>query len=235
MASQRQAMGTPVLMHTGDHRDAIHSFLASKGLIPNDSWLDEFLSQPRNSVPVSSLQQTALYRLLATDLTKSTRATSINLFPSRVADPSIVEQRIPGPVITQLLDIEDIGSSAWSQIETIESRERGETTRGNQVIRTLPDENGETSTSKSRGPHKLLLQDSAGTKVYAFEMRSVDKVELGCAIGLKLSLRNFIVARGMLLLDPTNTTVLGGRIEEADRAWQASRKQRLLSKITNND
>lgn len=234
MAAQRQAMSEPVAIPSNDQRAAILSFLASRGLKPTTSWLNDLLHQPRTNVPLSSLQQTALYRLLLTDLTTTLETSPSNLFPTGAADPSIVEQRIPGPVVVQLLDIEDIGSSAWSQVEAIESQERGETTRGNQVIRTLPDENDETptTTSRSRGPHKLLLQDPAGTRVYAFEIKPIDKIELGCAIGLKLSLKDFTIARGMLLLEPTSTTVLGGKIESADQAWQAGRKQKLQQKIT---
>ncbi|QIX00192.1 hypothetical protein AMS68_005709 [Peltaster fructicola] len=231
MATQRQIMSEPVATQRSDQKDAVVNFLATKCLVPTSAWLDDFLQQPRSSVPLSSLQQTALYRLLTTDLTVSTQRSPSSLLPAQVAQSSIVELQVPGPIIVQLLDIEDIGSSAWSQIETIESQERGETTRGNQVIRTLPDENGEAATTKSRGPHKLTLQDAAGTKVYAFQMQPIAKIELGCAIGLKLSLKNIVVARGILLLNPSNTVVLGGKIEAADRAWHAGRKQRLQQKI----
>lgn len=44
-------------------------------------------------------------------------------------------------------------------------------------------------------------------------------------------LKNVIVARGLLLLTPANTTFLGGKIEVMNQEWLASRKQTLLAAI----
>ncbi|KAI5293671.1 hypothetical protein KEM55_006900, partial [Ascosphaera atra] len=50
----------------------------------------------------------------------------------------------------------------------------------------------------------------------------------GMKIGMKLVLRDILVARGMALLEPRNVTVLGGKIEAKDKAWREGRKETLL-------
>lgn len=210
--------------------------LADKNLVPTTSWLDSFIDQTKDQANITALQQTARFRLLATDLTVSVQR--LFVFPPNTADPGVAEKRLAGPVLTQLIDLEDIGTSVWSQIEAIEAHERGETTRGNQIIRAERDEDGELNTGpppKSRGPHKLLLEDAAGTKVYAFEMTPINGIEIGCSMGMKLLLKDVTVARGVIMLRPDNVTVLGGKIEAHDRAWQTGRKQRLQRKIAQND
>ena len=43
-------------------------------------------------------------------------------------------------------------------------------------------------------------------------------------IGTKITLRDVTVARGVLLLEPKSTTVLGGKIEELHKEWKEARK-----------
>src|SRR5262249_45348790 len=73
------------------------------------------------------------------------------------------------PVVVQLVDIWDIGSSRVDTLERIEMAERGEVRKGHEVIRVPPegsDEQGRAmsgggvSSPKSIGPHKLLLEDA---------------------------------------------------------------------------
>lgn len=150
----------------------------------------------------------------------------------------------------QVLDIEDIGSSLWSQVEAIERVERGEAIRGREIVRTV--NVGEDSEDRanshnnsnnnnagvnngngnSYGPHRLILQDAAGTRTVGIELKRISDISIGkLSIGAKLILRNATVARGMVLLTPDCASVLGGKIESMDRAWKESRKARLLAKI----
>ena len=136
----------------------------------------------------------------------------------------------------QVLDIEDIGRSRWSQLEAIEAAERGETTKGREVIRVVAGEEGlsepEAGTEKGGGPHKLLLQDTRGAKVYGFEVRPVERVGLGTTgIGMKMVLRDVVVARGMVLLEPGGVVVLGGKIEGLHRVWKEGRKKGLREAV----
>lgn len=225
---------------------------------------------------LSILRSTAATRLLVSDFTTSLTASQPQLQPSTplparpgesfssgsssnwllpagVANPALQELRLPGPIPVQVLDIEDIGSSAWSQVEAIEKVERGETTRGRQIIRTVnrdeggditvaPDQSGtprgdsgsgsSSGLGSSSGPHRLVLQDAKGTRVAAIELRSLGSIAVGATpIGMKMVLRNAMVARGLVLLEPACVTILGGRIDSLDKKWRATRKASLLARL----
>jgi RecQ-mediated genome instability protein 1 len=208
----------------------ISSHLTSKGLSPTQSWINSFLSTQRTSVPLPALKQTALFRLVQTDITTTLQKSATSTFPSGIHDASIRERRLPGPLPVQVLDIEDIGRSRWSQVEALEAEERGETTKGREIIRVVPgdQEDSATPTSQStHGPHKLTLQDAQGTSVYGMELTSVSGVGMNMNIGAKLVLQDVLVARGVLLLEPRSVTVLSGKIDELHKKWKEKRKETL--------
>lgn len=140
----------------------------------------------------------------------------------------------------QVLGVEDISKSRWSQVEEIEAFERGETTKGREIIRVVPPDERDAGAGTqgqgqdglpehgSGGTHKLLLQDVKGQTVYALELRKVDKVGLGMGIGCKLMLKGPTVARGMVLLEPRTCVVLGGKVEVLHKAWLEGRKRELI-------
>ena len=150
-----------------------------------------------------------------------------------MSDPNVKDLRIPGPVPVQVLDIEDVGRSRWSQVEAIEMEERGETRKGHEVIRVVSDDDQDNSdpnppAPSGGGPHKLLLQDAKGTRVFAFEMESVEGVSVGSlSIGAKMVLKDVVVARGVVLLTARCTTVLGGKVDVWDKKWKDERKGKL--------
>ncbi|KAI5286618.1 hypothetical protein KEM52_001925, partial [Ascosphaera acerosa] len=200
-------------------------------------------------------------------------------------DVRVKETTLRGPVTVQVVDVTDIGHGAWAQVERLEMVERGETTRGREVIRTISrDESGETGTAgttntgtpamlptpaataaattaptsaaagesgsgsgSGSGPHRLVLQDGAGTLLPAFEAQPVPALALdgpAMRIGMRLVLTGVTVARGLALLEPRNVRVLqpadggdGDADADAgarDRAWRAARKQRLLQRLAEN-
>lgn len=216
---------------------AVKTFLDSKGLSATQAWIDSFVSSTRQGTPIAALQKTALFRILASDLTASIKPTPTNTLPPNALNPTVKELRVPDGIPVQVLDIQDIGRSAWSQVEAIEAQERGETTKGREVIRVVPGEeadparDGTAPIIKSNGPHKLLLQDAKGTKIYAFEITDVDGVDLNLGIGAKLILKNMTIARGVVLLDPNSTQLLGGKVDVWDKAWRAARKDSLKAKV----
>ena len=139
----------------------------------------------------------------------------------------------------QVLDITDIGSSLSAQLEETEMVARGEA-RGShrhEVVRavTLPsttsDEDDAPAGSKSRGPHKFLLQDARGTVVWGFEMEALGGGEMGIGIGGKMVLRGAVVARGCVLLEKGVVQVLGGKVEGWEREWKAGREGRLRREV----
>lgn len=211
----------------------IKAFLSAKGITPTAAWMEAFLPAIRPNIPVANLQRTALFRILATDLITSVQATSV--FPANVSDPQTQEVKLPGPIVVQVLDIEDIGHSRWSQVENIEAHERGEMTKGREIVRVVPDENNSDphqapDSTASAGPHKLLLQDAKGTNVYAFEMNTIQGIGVQMSIGSKMVLRNVTVARGAALLEPKGVEILGGKVEAWDRVWRSERKSELKRK-----
>ncbi|KNG90007.1 putative RecQ-mediated genome instability protein [Aspergillus nomiae NRRL 13137] len=125
--------------------------LSSKSLPVSAAWLSNFIDSTahQRNVPLSALTQTALFRILASDFrdSLSTRTPS-SLLPVDVLDPTVQERRLQSLIPVQVLDIEDIGASLWSQVEAIERVERGEAIRGREIVRTInvdadPEQNAE--------------------------------------------------------------------------------------------
>ncbi len=157
-------------------------------------------------------------------------------------DPSNKEMVIRGPALLQVLEVEDIGKSRWGHIEAIEAMERCEKTKGKEIIRDIPSEDGENAeggggggsvpqNNRKGGPHKLLLEDWKGRRIYGMELSEVPKIEVNMAIGCKIVVRNLVVARGMALLEPGNTEVLGGEVKELNETWKRDRKKILSDGI----
>lgn len=153
------------------------------------------------------------------------------------------ERRLTGSIPVQVLDIEDIGTSIWSQVEAIERVERGEAVRGREIVRTVnvgsdegdggANSGANPNPNENNGPHRLILQDAKGTKAVGIEMTGINGIGIGkLPIGGKLLLRNATVARGMVLLTPESVLLLGGKIEAMDQAWKTDRKARLLERVT---
>jgi RecQ-mediated genome instability protein 1 len=235
MAAQRQMSATA---SNPDIALALTNYLTSKDLPPKQEWIRAFIPTIKSSTPILALQKTALFRLLAADITTAVQSSPSTTFSPGIADPAIKEQWLPGPVVVQVLDVEDIGRSRWSQVEALEAQERGETTKGREVVRVLPEEGtagpdapqAPGAQAKSAGPHKLLLQDAKGTKAYALELKNVQGVDVAMSIGTKLVLKDVSVARGVIMLEPRCVEVLGGKVDAWDRKWREERKKVLKEK-----
>lgn len=81
--------------------------------------------------------------------------------------------------------------------------------------------------------HKLVVQDCKGQKVHAIELKRVERLVVGkTMIGEKILLKaGTIVARGVVLLDPAQCVVLGGKVEAWHRAWVEGRLARLREAV----
>lgn len=206
--------------------------LSSRQLYPSAAWLQSFVSSTRPNTPLSALKQTALFRLLATDITTSLQQPPHTLFPQDILNAKIQSRVVAGPIICQVLDIENIGLSRWAQVEQIEANERGETTKGREIIRVVEDENEARavgSAVQSKGPLKLLLQDAKGTKIYAVDLRGIEGIKDSMTMGTKMLLRDIDVRRAVAMLEPGNVQVIGGKMEALDKAWKEGRKERLMN------
>lgn len=131
-------------------------------------------------------------------------------------------------------------------MEAIERVERGEAIRGREIVRTVnvgedseaaaaennSNQNAGGGGGDSNGPHRLILQDAAGTRAVGLEFAKVNGIGLGkLAIGAKVVVRDVTVARGLVMLTPESCVVLGGKIEGLDVQWREGRKERLLGRI----
>ncbi|KAL8771782.1 MAG: hypothetical protein Q9209_002973 [Squamulea sp. 1 TL-2023] len=210
----------------------------TKGLYPTQQWLTAFLNTQKTTTPLPALTQTALFRLLSSDITTSLTADGPQCLPPDIHNVNVKECRLQGPIVVQLLGIEDMSKSRWEQIEAIEALERGEGTKGREIIRVTATEDDNDSGvvgNKGGGPHKLSLQDARGTGVYGIELKVIKGVGLGMSIGCKIALRNAVVARGVILMEPANTTILGGKIEALHKAWKENRKAELKAAIEGSE
>ena len=211
-------------MASSNISEAIKSHLINRSLHPTESWLNALLQTLKSTQPLPALKATALHRLLATDITTSLQPLPSSVFPADIHDGIIQSRTLPGPIVTQLVSVEDIARSRHSQLEAIESYERGETTKGREIIRVVEGEVGEPEVG---GMHKLLLQDANGVGVYAVEMESLDGVGLSMQLGSKILLNDVMVARAVCLLEKRNVTLLGGKVDEWQRQSKERRKEAL--------
>jgi RecQ-mediated genome instability protein 1 len=227
----------------------ISNSLTAQGLPkPHAVFLSNLLTPPpgRALPPLNSLIATGKHRLLSSDITSANILDHSNLsFPANINDSSVKETILTGHMFVQVLSVEDLSKSRWEQIEAIEAIERGETTRGRELIRVVATEEGENglaaatqiggrpggSQKTNAGPHRLALQDMKGQRVYAIELKAVEQVGMGMSIGSKMMLKEPVVARGVVLLQPEIASVLGGKIEPLHKAWLENRKSDLMAYI----
>ncbi|KAL6804384.1 hypothetical protein J3E68DRAFT_204746 [Trichoderma sp. SZMC 28012] len=231
--------------------------ILAQSLPPPSQTLLTTLTSRSPPPPIPSLLATAKARLLASDLTNTSGTVvdpSMPSFPPNIDSATVQESTIPQNTHVQVLDIENLSLSRWEQVEELEAIERGERTRGRQVIRVTDEENGEADmssssagqTQASRGGaggnaasgganavHRLVLQDGRGKKVFAVELKRISGIGIGKThIGEKILLRaGAVVARGTVLLTPETCTLLGGKIDAWHEAWMEGRLARLRESV----
>ncbi|KAI5793767.1 hypothetical protein DFH27DRAFT_613130 [Peziza echinospora] len=217
------------------------------------SYLTSILPPPPHP-PLASLLASLRFRILASDLSDilDTAHPSAHLFPT-TSSATAKSTTLQGPIATQIVDVWDVGSSVLEQLEALEQKERGEYKRGMEVIRVVPEEAVGAGTQATQGgggggraasgggapaggglgPYKLLLEDAAGTRMYAFELERIPGIEIGgrMKIGAKVILKNVLIARELLLLQPSTATLLGGGVTEWNNRWNEERMDRLKKAI----
>ncbi|TFB07262.1 RecQ-mediated genome instability protein 1 [Trichoderma ghanense] len=236
--------------------------ILSLSLPPPSSTLLTTLTTSRSPPPpIQSLVATAKARLLASDLTSSSLVDpSMPTLPPDIDSAAVAETKLAQNVHVQVLDVENLSASRWEQVEELEAIERGERTRGRQVIRVTAEEDGENeagdssftmqastraattggagggTTSSGGGAnavHRLVLQDRQGKRVYAVELKRVQGIAVGkTLIGEKMMLRaGAVVARGTVLLAPETCVLLGGKVDAWHEAWLEGRLARLRESV----
>lgn len=192
---------------------------------------------------------TAKTRLLASDLTTPglLDPTQVPQIILPVVDVTVKHTTLRTDVYAQVLDVEDLSRSRWDQAEALEAVERGEFTRGREIIRLTSAEDGDeaeqtqqTTTapqqqqnSNKNITHRLTLQDCKGTRIYALELARILKIGTGSTnIGEKIWLKQgTVIARGVVMLDPNMCEMLGGKVEAWHKAWTEGRLVRLREAV----
>jgi RecQ-mediated genome instability protein 1 len=139
-----------------------------------------------------------------------------------------------------VLDVENLSRSRWEQVEELEALERGEGTRGREVVRVEATPAGGNEDvgvvvagGGDKATHRLVLQDCAGQRVFAVELGRVERVGVGrTSIGEKMMLKKGTkIARGVVLLEPEMCQVIGGKVEEWHREWVKERLGKLKGAV----
>ncbi|RFU80763.1 mediated genome instability rmi1 [Trichoderma arundinaceum] len=227
---------------------------------PSQSFLTTLTTARTPPPPIPSLLATAKARLLASDLTNSTSSAiidpSIPVFPPNIDSATVKEVKLTQNIHVQVLDIENLSLSRWEQVEELEAIERGERTRGRQVIRVVASEDGDTeaennaagqtqasrtgaaatgaaSSGGANAVHRLVLQDRQGKRVFAVELKRINGIGIGKThIGEKMLLKTgTVVARGTVLLAPETCSLLGGKIDAWHDTWMEGRLARLKESV----
>lgn len=204
--------------------------LASQSLpVLHHDFLTAILASSSRSQPIVALVATVKHRLLSSDISGHTSpvlATTCPGLPSNLGDRHVKTR---------------------DQIDLLEAERKGETKKGREIIRIVPDVEQEPATAatqsldrptadqkKEKGPFRLILQDSKGKRALAYEIKMTNNIgypstmSIGCKLWLRKGCK---VARGVLLLEPTTIGIIGGKIETMDREWRIQREDRLRSSL----
>lgn len=208
--------------------------------------------------PLPALLATVKTRFLAADLTNPVLFGAPSpAFPPNSSNPAVGEVRLTWDIPVQVLDIENLSTSKWDQVEELEAIVRGEQTRGRKIIRlptgdeedgpAIDDQGTQATVLQSRGAsaavaapavsksstHRLVLQDCKGQKLYGLELKRIDRIGIGTLnIGEKIILKKgAVLARGTVLLEPATCTILGGKIEAWQKDWVEGRLARLREAV----
>ncbi|KAK1831258.1 hypothetical protein QBC39DRAFT_408615 [Podospora conica] len=211
--------------------------------LPSLPWLQHNVLPTRNPPPpLASLLATARTRLLALDLTTpgliDAAYAAAHQLPRAQINHAEVDgvARLQRDVVVQVLDVENLSRSRWEQVEELEALERGEGTRGREVVRVEATPAGDEdlpTAGDSKATHRLVLQDCVGQRVFAVELARVERVGVGrTSIGEKMMLKKGTkIARGVVLLEGGLCQVIGGKVEEWHKEWTKERVAKLKGAV----
>ncbi|KXH27263.1 RecQ mediated genome instability protein Rmi1 [Colletotrichum nymphaeae SA-01] len=243
-----------------DYTSKIRSALQTQSFpTPSLPWTTTLTSRVPTP-PLPSLIATAKARLLASDLTTPGLLDPSTTASLPTTNPELPELVLQRDVPCQVLDVENLSLSRWEQVEELEAVARGEQTTGRRVVRLAAateepeydniDEGGgggggaaavgagsratqPQQQQRRNATHRLVLQDFKGNKIYALELRRIDKIGIESTnIGEKIVLKKgTVVARGTMLLEPDKCVMLGGKVDAWQKAWIEGRMARLKEAV----
>ncbi|CAG8624879.1 10351_t:CDS:2 [Dentiscutata heterogama] len=169
-----------------------------------DTWLQQRLPYSENAnLDNQRLYQTIYNEFLDSDLNKSMEPH----LPPLIEDKHKIIIGEHQPIILQIADIFEVGVSAQSLLDVVNSYLSGSVKQGHKY-NDLSDRQYE-SIQFPRGMLKFQLTDGYQS-VDAIEYKPLSNLNLLTPIGIKISVSKALILRGVLLLGPENVTVLGG-------------------------
>lgn len=172
---------------------------SSSGLASNTS-SQTISGSTLSPVSVEQAAETILERVLREDL----RVCSVGTLPPHIH--KLHKEILPGPYLVQVEEILDIGSSSSSNNNNTIN------TTTNNTLNSMEDDTNTTSSSYTRRCLKLALADGSIQQIYGIEYTVLKDLSIHSYAGIKLLLKNIEIRRGLLLLTPSNTLVLGGSV-----------------------
>ena len=132
-------------------------------------------------------------------------------------------------LVLQINALEDVSQSLYSQLDKENTQTRQmvieptqEATQANNNTAAMP-----VMTNLSKRLLRLTLSDGH-VEMPAMELRPIPELSIHTPIGTKLLIKNAMVQRGMVLLQPENVQVLGGRIKKFEHQdYQYRLRERL--------
>ncbi|PIA33840.1 hypothetical protein AQUCO_04000129v1 [Aquilegia coerulea] len=181
----------------------IADFLRNLGLNVRKEWLDSCISLLNNSVPgfsnltVAGKAELCFGQFLFSDMNVSAAAAGAGVLPDNVHSLHLVH--LPGPFVLQVDEIVNI-------------------------TRPLRDRYQNAAAGHNRCL-KLSMTDGV-QRVFGIEYRPIKNLDVLAPAGLKVSIHNVHVRRGLLVLVPEVLEVLGGLVEDLDAA-----RKRLVHEV----
>ncbi|CAG8697053.1 7287_t:CDS:2, partial [Cetraspora pellucida] len=173
-----------------------------------DTWLQQRLLRPENT----NLDNKQLYQAIYNEFLDSDLNKSVNPhLPPLIEDMHKIIIGEHRPIILQIADIFEVGVSAQSLLDVVNSYLSGSVKQGHKY-NDISDKQYE-SIKFPRGMLKFQLTDGYQS-VDAIEYKPLSNLNLLTPIGIKISVSKALVLRGVLLLGPENATVLGGFTDE---------------------
>ncbi|KAG4300993.1 hypothetical protein PCANB_002670 [Pneumocystis canis] len=197
-------------------------YFESKSLYVHSYWIEEILNQINVSFfNDEELEQQIMKCLLNSDIKKI--LTLKSCLPKNVFD--LHNCVLLGPYCLQVIQIQDIGFSLLEQLEYLEKFEDNGRLKAFNIIKEEPitdDDNNNIENDKNKTVKKmfkLLLEDASGCCIWAIEHKPIQEIHLKMNIGSKILLKNILILRGVLMLNPMNITFLGGKIDELNKNY----------------
>ncbi|KAG5519388.1 hypothetical protein PMAC_002015 [Pneumocystis sp. 'macacae'] len=196
------------------------TFFSNKFLYVHLTWIEQMLQKHIFSNN-EQLEQQIMYLFLNSDI--KTTLTSKSCLPENVLD--LHNHILPGPYCLQVIQVQDIGMSILKQLEYLEQFDDSGCVKSLDSIKDddsiedgdLIDDNKKSTTTKKM--IKLMLEDASGLCIWAIEYKSIEDISLKMNLGSKILLKNVLVLRGVLILDPLNFSFLGGHVFELNQNY----------------